>query len=86
MSRCRIGPKKLKRKIAPLVPVGMTINGALVRGGWEHGYAKVMVTLADGSRAAGAVNYLTSESFEIHPGGEAWRISPEESIPGCLVV
>ncbi len=63
MARCRIGPKKLKNKIQPLMPPGWTVSSAFVRGGREHGLAQVYGISPEGDRLMGWLNYLKGVPF-----------------------
>ena len=63
MSRCLLGPKKL-RKVQALLPPGMTAVKAMVRGGNPHGCATVDAVDCDGNRVQGFVNYLTGDGWK----------------------
>jgi hypothetical protein len=76
MSRCAIGPKKLRTKIQPLMPEGWTATHALVRGGWTHGAALVFATGPAGERVLGVVNYLKGERWEADDPPNTWRPLP----------
>ncbi len=63
MSRCVLGPKKLKNKIQPLLPTNLKAIKAMVRGGNEHGLASVIAETQGGGKAYGYVNYLTGMAW-----------------------
>lgn len=68
MSKCPLSLKTIRKKIQPLMPLGWTVNYALVRGGWTHGLAEVFAVGPEGERLVGKVNYITGKRFEVKDG------------------